>query len=98
MYSSRGCVENRCITTPARTGPTWSHVHALDGGARSFLFVLCTYVFYNLPVSCCKSPRHIYMPHFVGYFKITQSRYVIYVVLQVSKGQILEALQARGKR
>ena len=24
---------------------------ALDGGARSFLFLLCTYVFYNLPVS-----------------------------------------------
>ena len=23
----------------------------LDGGARSFLFLLCTYVFYNLPVS-----------------------------------------------
>ena len=24
---------------------------SLDGGARSFLFLLCTYVFYNLPVS-----------------------------------------------
>ena len=24
---------------------------ALDGGARSFSFLLCTYVFYNLPVS-----------------------------------------------
>ena len=24
---------------------------ALDGGARSFLFLLCTYMFYNLPVS-----------------------------------------------
>ena len=26
MYSSRGCVENRCVSTPARKGPTWSHV------------------------------------------------------------------------
>ena len=44
-------VENRCVTTPARKGPAWSHVHALDGEARSFLLLLCTYVFYNLPVS-----------------------------------------------
>ena len=26
MYSSRGCVENRCVSTPVRKGPTWSHV------------------------------------------------------------------------
>ena len=26
IYSSRGCVENRCVSTPARKGPTWSHV------------------------------------------------------------------------
>ena len=26
MYSSRGCVENRCVRTPARKGPTWSRV------------------------------------------------------------------------
>ena len=26
MYSSRGCAENRCVSTPARKGPTWSHV------------------------------------------------------------------------
>ena len=26
MYSSRGCVENRCVSTPARKGPTWSYV------------------------------------------------------------------------
>ena len=30
----------------AHVGP-----RALNGGARSFLFLLCTYVFYNLPVS-----------------------------------------------
>ena len=26
MYSSRGCVKNRCVSTPARKVPTWSHV------------------------------------------------------------------------
>ena len=26
MYSSRCYVENRCVSTPARKGPTWSHV------------------------------------------------------------------------
>ena len=47
-------------------------------------------------------------PHFVGHgdivisidtiFQDNTQQYVIYVVLQVSKGQILEALQPRGKR
>ena len=51
MYSSRGCVENRCVSTPARKRPH-GEPRALDGGARYFLFLLCTsYVFYNLPVS-----------------------------------------------
>ena len=26
QLKSRGCVENRCVSTPARKGPTWSHV------------------------------------------------------------------------
>ena len=30
---------------------------ALDGGARSFLFLLCTYVFYYLPVSGIGKPK-----------------------------------------
>ena len=44
MYSSRVCVENRCVSTPARK----SHVdpRALDG-AR---FSSSLYVFSNLPV------------------------------------------------
>ena len=29
----------------------------LDGGARSFLFLLCTYVFYNLPVLGIGKPK-----------------------------------------
>ena len=40
MYSSRGCVENRCVSTPARKGPTWSHVPWTAGqGLFCFFFV-----------------------------------------------------------
>ena len=50
MYSSRGCVENRCVSTSCKKRPHMEP-RALDGGSRSSLFFLCTYVFYNLPVS-----------------------------------------------
>ena len=42
MYRSRGCVENRCVsTTPARKGPTWSHVPWTAGQG---LFISSLYV------------------------------------------------------
>ena len=50
MYSSRGCVENRCVSTPARKDPTWSHVPWMAGQGL-FCFCSAYYVFYNLPVS-----------------------------------------------
>ena len=55
MYSSRVCVENRCVSTPART----DHVQprALDG-ARSFFSL---YVFSNLPVSGIQGQTEIFI-------------------------------------
>ena len=50
MYSSRCCVGNRCVSTPAKKGSMWSHV-PWTAGQGLFLFLLCTYMFYNLPVS-----------------------------------------------
>ena len=50
MDSSRGCIGICCVSTPARKGPTWSHV-PWTAGQGFFLFLFCTYVFYNLPVS-----------------------------------------------
>ena len=41
MYSSRGCVENRCVSTPAKKGPTWSHVPWTTG---KVFFVSSLYV------------------------------------------------------
>ena len=41
MYSSRGCFENRCVSTPARKGPSWSNVPWTAGQG---LFVSSLYV------------------------------------------------------
>ena len=49
MYSSRGCVENCCVSTPARRGPTWSH-EPWTAGQGLFCF-FSSYLFYNLHVS-----------------------------------------------
>ena len=49
MYSSRGCVENCCVSTPARGGPTWSH-EPWTAGQGLFCF-FSSYLFYNLHVS-----------------------------------------------
>ena len=56
VYSSRVCVENRCVSTPARKG----HVEprALDG-ARYFSSSL--YVFSNLPVSGVQGQTEIFL-------------------------------------
>ena len=42
MYSSRGCVENRCVSTPAKKGPTWSHVPWTAGQGLFCFFSLRT--------------------------------------------------------
>ena len=43
MYRSRGCIENRCVsTTPARKGPTWSHVPWTTGQGLFYFFSVRT--------------------------------------------------------
>ena len=57
IQSSRGCVENRCVSTPARKGATWSHVPWTAGqGLFCFFYartccIICPFRASGIPVA-----------------------------------------------
>ena len=54
MYSSKGCVENRCVSTPAISG-------AACPGRRNVFYFSSLYVFSNLPVSGIQGQTEIFL-------------------------------------